>query len=156
MNARSYPSSAMRRAVIEKLLIHRLARVGAGREPLVAAANGPSTIARTAVPSMPSSRAASIVAAVLAGTKAYTYRSTGIAAPPAGRSRRGVPAPRPSACARALVGSALLVGWFRSALDPGAPLQLQTDRHEAVRRPRTGVRELQLALVPLTDLLHLT
>src|SRR6266849_11092849 len=43
----------------------------------------------------------------------------------------------------------------RSTLDPGAPLQLQTDGHEVIRRPGAGVRELQLSLVAAADLLDL-
>src|SRR5213594_2807964 len=43
----------------------------------------------------------------------------------------------------------------RSTLDGAAGLELKADRHEIVRGPRTGVRELQLSFVTLADLLDL-
>src|SRR3990167_10474034 len=44
----------------------------------------------------------------------------------------------------------------RAPLHAGRALERETDRDEVVRRPRTGVLEGELALVPLADLLDLT
>src|SRR4051812_45870489 len=40
------------------------------------------------------------------------------------------------------------------ALHAGRALELQTDGHEVVWRPRSGVLEAQLSLVALSDLVH--